>query len=98
MRLNKQVSNFSASCEHLIAEAETSGRQLTEEESLLVEYYCREVLKKVIRRPPSREEKHSSETSHGHSDNPPDPTNSSAVACGQTDGSRRTGRCYHTLG
>lgn len=71
MRLKKEVSNFSASCEHLMAEAEASGRQLTEEETLLVEYYCREVLKKVVKRPPSQQGKDSSETTHGHSDIPP---------------------------
>jgi hypothetical protein len=56
MRLKKEVSNFSASCEHLMAEAESSGRKLTEEETLLIEYYCREVLKKVVKRPPSRQD------------------------------------------
>jgi len=75
MRLNKEVSNFSSSCEHLIAEAETSGRQLTDEETLLVEYYCREVLKKVVKRPPPRHEKDSSEGGQ-HRNNPPtDPKN-----------------------
>ena len=69
MRLNKQVSHFSASCENLIAEAETSGRQLTDEETLLIEYYCREVLKKVVKRPPSQQQ--SSGTNDGHSNNPP---------------------------
>lgn len=54
-----------------MAEAEASGRQLTEEETLLVEYYCREVLKKVVKRPPSQQGKDSSETTHGHSDIPP---------------------------
>ena len=56
MRLKKEVSNFSASCEHLLYEADTSGRELTDEEALLVEYYCREVLKKVVKRPPSQQE------------------------------------------
>jgi hypothetical protein len=56
MRLKKEVSNFSASSEHLIAEAEMSGRKLTEEETLLIEYYRREVLKKVVKRSPSQQE------------------------------------------
>ena len=56
MRLKKEVSNFSASCEHLMAEADMSGRKLTEEETLLIEYYCREVLKKVVKRSPSQQE------------------------------------------
>ena len=56
MRLKKEVSNFSASCEHLMAEVETS-RTLTEEETLLVEFYCREVLKKIVKRPPSQGER-----------------------------------------
>jgi hypothetical protein len=69
MRLKKEVSNFSASCEHLMHEAETSGRQLTEEEILLIEYYCREVLKKVVKRPPSQQR--SSGTNQGPSNIPP---------------------------
>ena len=64
MRLKKEVSNFSASCEHLLYEAETSGRELTGEEALLVEYYCREVLKKVVKRPPSQPEGSSSGSQH----------------------------------
>jgi hypothetical protein len=70
MRLKKEVSHFSASCEHLMAEAEGGSRQLTDEETLLVEYYCREVLKKVVKRPPSQQEKGSSETGQ-HSNIPP---------------------------
>jgi len=78
MRLNKEVSNFSASCEHLICEAETSGRKLTEEETLLIEYYCREVLKKVVKRPPSQQQ--SSGTNQGPSNIPPsDPKNRTAA-------------------
>jgi hypothetical protein len=75
MRLKKEVSSFSASCEHLIEEVEGGSRRLTDEETLLVEYYCREVLKKVVRRPPSRQEKDSSESGL-HPNNPPtDPKN-----------------------
>ena len=75
MRLKKEVSNFSASCEHLISEAEMGSRVLTEEEMLLIEYYCREVLKKVVKRPPSKQEKDSA-SSQGHSSIPPfDPKN-----------------------
>jgi hypothetical protein len=76
MRLNREVSNFSASCEHLMHEVETSPRQLTEEETLLIEFYCREVLA------PSQQQ--SSGNSQGHSNIPPsDPKNrtrSSAIA------------------
>lgn len=64
MRLKKEVSNFASSCEHLMAETDASSRKITEEEALLVEYYCREVLKKVVKRPPSQQE--SSGTSEGH--------------------------------
>jgi hypothetical protein len=74
MRLKKEVSHFSASCEHLMHEAETSGRQLTDEETLLIEYYCREVLKKVVKRPPSPQQ--SSGTNQEHPNIPPsDPKN-----------------------
>jgi hypothetical protein len=74
MRLKKEVSNFSSSCEHLIAEAELSGRQLTEEEILLIEFYCREVLKKVVNRPPSQQQ--SPGANQGPSNTPPsDPKN-----------------------
>ena len=71
MRLKKEVSNFSASCEHLMAEAETSSRNLTEEEILLIEYYCREILQKVVKRPPSQQGKDPAGTTQGHSNIPP---------------------------
>ena len=74
MRLNKEVSSFTASCEHLIAEAEMGSRKLTDEEALLVEYYCREVLKKVVKRPPTQQEKDSSGSSHPNIP-PSDPKN-----------------------
>lgn len=83
MRLKKEVSNFSASCEHLMHETEISSRALTDEETLLIEYYCREVLKKVIKRPPSQQQ--SSGTPQGHSNIPTsDPKNqtSSPAASG----------------
>ena len=74
MRLKNEVSKFAASCEHLMAEAEASGRKISEEEALLVEYYCREVLKKVLKRPPYQQE--SSGTSQDHHNIPPsDPKN-----------------------
>jgi len=79
MRLKKEVSNFSASCEHLMAEAETSGRKLTEEETLLIEYYCMEVLKKVVKRPPSqRQEGTSGSGQHRNLPLPPDFNDSTA--------------------
>jgi len=77
MRLNKEISNFSSACEHLISEAEMGSRKLTEEETLLVEYYCREVLKKVVNRPPSQQQssgtsqQQSSGTSQQHPSVPP---------------------------
>jgi hypothetical protein len=70
MRLKKEVSNFSASCEHLMAEAEGSNRKLTEEETLLIEYYCLEVLKKIVKRSPSQEQ-NGSAGSGQHSNRPP---------------------------
>jgi hypothetical protein len=71
MRLKKEVSNFSTSCEHLIAETEMRSRTLTEEETLLIEYYCREVLKKVVKRPPPRQEKDPAEGGQHHPNDPP---------------------------
>ena len=66
MRSKKEVSNFSASCEHLMAEADVSGRKLTQEETLLIEYYCLEVLKKVVKRPPSQRQQEGSPGSSQH--------------------------------
>ncbi len=77
MRLKKEVSNFSASCEHLMAEAESSVRKLTEEETLLIEYYCLEVLKKIVRRPPSQHQKRESESDQPSNIPPSDPKNRS---------------------
>ena len=60
-----------------MAETETSNRKITEEEVLLVEYYCREVLKKVVQRPPSPQQ--SSGTNEEYSNIPPsDPENRGA--------------------
>ena len=74
MRLKKEVSKFSASCEHLMAEAEAGVRKLTDEESLLVEYYCLEVLKKVIKRRPPQQQA-SAQGDGTHSIPPSDPKN-----------------------
>jgi len=71
MRLTKEVSHFSASCEHLMAEAESNARKLTDEETLLIEYYCREVLKKVVKRPaPPQQQQQDSSGSPRHSNLP----------------------------
>ncbi len=69
MRLKREVSHFSASCEHLMAEAEGSSRKLTEEETLLIEYYCLEVLKKIVKRPQSQDTQ--SESGGGQNPNIP---------------------------
>jgi len=61
MRLKNEVSNFTSACERLMFEADASDRTLREEESILIEYYCREVLKKVVKRSPSQQEKGSSD-------------------------------------
>ena len=52
MQLAKDVDQFSKSCERLICEAAMSaGRKLTEDEASLIEFYCLEVLEKVLHRP-----------------------------------------------
>lgn len=52
MQLTKEVDEFSKSCEHLICEASMSGgRKLTNDEASLIEYYCLEVMEKVLHRP-----------------------------------------------
>lgn len=79
MRLKKEVSNFTASCEHLMAETETNSRKLTEEEALLIEYYCREVLKKVVKRPPSQQD--SSANNHEHRNIPSSDPQNRTISC-----------------
>jgi hypothetical protein len=54
MRLAEEVRKFSSACEHLLAAAATSGRTLTADETRVVEYYCKEVLAKSYRLPPTR--------------------------------------------
>ena len=52
MQLANDVEQFSKSCEHLICEACMSGgRKLTEDEASLIEFYCLEVMEKVLHRP-----------------------------------------------
>lgn len=51
MILAEEVRKFSSACEHLLAIAAKSGRNLTEDEARLVEYYCKEIISKVV--PPS---------------------------------------------
>ena len=47
MQLSNEVHNFARYCERLLSTVAVS-RPLTEEEMRLVEYYCREVLTKVV--------------------------------------------------
>ena len=46
MRFKDAVHNFTSACEHLIAYM-AIYRQPTEEEVLLVKFYCNEVLEKI---------------------------------------------------
>ena len=48
MRLAEDVRKFSIACEQLLVTASSSSRTLTEEEARLVEYYCNELLAKVV--------------------------------------------------
>jgi hypothetical protein len=52
MRLAREVSKFTSSCEALISETIASRRNLTEDETELIEYYCREIVDKVPKREP----------------------------------------------
>ena len=80
MRLSKEVDHFSRSCEHLIAEADMGDRKLTDEEILLVEYYCREVLEKVAKRPPSQQpQKNSPGSRQQRSNIPPSETSQGTI-------------------
>jgi hypothetical protein len=85
MRLTKEVQNFSSSCERLIFEADASKRHLREEEVLLVEFYCREVLKKVVKRSPPRQQGESSGI--GHRSNTPSSSDSSEGRTSQVEAS-----------
>ena len=51
MRLAEEIQKFSSACEHLLATTANSERTLTKEEGLLVEFYCNELLTKIV--PPS---------------------------------------------
>jgi hypothetical protein len=55
MILAEEVRNYTNVCQQLLAVAGSSGRTLTEDEARVVEYYCNEVLAKVI--PPSTNDK-----------------------------------------
>ncbi|MDK2745074.1 MAG: hypothetical protein NDI90_19420 [Nitrospira sp. BO4] len=46
MQLAKEVKTFSAACEHILA-AIAQHRPLTQDEALMIEYYCVEILSKV---------------------------------------------------
>ena len=48
MRLAQDVHQFTRACEHLIASAALTSRTLTDDEARLVEFYCKEVLEKVV--------------------------------------------------
>jgi hypothetical protein len=47
MQLSKDVHNFTGACERLLA-AGAVYRPLTEDEVRLIEYYCKELLQKVV--------------------------------------------------
>ena len=47
MRLKNDLHNFTSACERLLA-SETLYRPLTNDEARLVEYYCQELLKKLV--------------------------------------------------
>ena len=49
MQLSKDVDQFTSICESLIFDAtRAGGRELKEDEARLVEYYCHEILHKLI--------------------------------------------------
>lgn len=47
MQLSKDVHTFTSACERLLATG-TIYRPLTTEEVEIIEYYCKELLKKVL--------------------------------------------------
>jgi hypothetical protein len=47
MQLSKDVHSFSSACERLLATG-AIYRPLTQEEVKLIEYYCKELLQKVV--------------------------------------------------
>jgi hypothetical protein len=51
VRLAEEVHNFTSACERLLATATNSSRSLSEDEARIVQYYCNELLEKMI--PPS---------------------------------------------
>jgi hypothetical protein len=51
VRLAEEVHKFTSACERLLATAANSSRALTEDEARIVQYYCNELLEKMI--PPS---------------------------------------------
>lgn len=52
MRLAEDVLKFTSACEHLLASAKRSNRNLTEDEARVVEYYCNELVNKLL--PPAK--------------------------------------------
>ena len=51
MKLHQDVQNFVRICETLISNAMRSSRALTEDESMIVKFYCKEVLEKLVPEP-----------------------------------------------
>ena len=50
MGSEKEVQLFVSACERLLAAADLQRRPLSEDEMRLVEYYCKELLEKLVRR------------------------------------------------
>lgn len=54
MQLGEKIGKFSTACENLIAMVAIHHRPLTEEEVLLIRYYCSELLEKLPPPPKTR--------------------------------------------
>jgi hypothetical protein len=50
MQLAEEVKNYCRACERLLSIAAISRRPMTEDERRLVEFYCKEMLAKLINR------------------------------------------------
>ena len=50
VRLADEVHKFTSACERLLAAGTNSSRSLTEDEARIVQYYCHELLEKMIPR------------------------------------------------
>lgn len=47
MQLAQEVQNFSSACEHVLS-AIAMNRPLTSDEATMIQYYCKELLEKVM--------------------------------------------------